>query len=193
MRFSKYITNVWPPIIDGYLVRSSISGRLSNAFSQYLQVKLTEYVQKCGDCFWLSELECQNHQHKLDYMIIGGSYENYLKSIRGGKDIRWIALIESQWGNNNQKKIKDFLERDFPKLLEWPPKFRDQIKVAIVDTTRHPGDSFEVHRSLIERMHSKVKTTDQIRSGRVCLYRLRQFISDKLPYHAATFIDGNVP
>ena len=31
------------------------------------------------------------------------------------------------------------------------------------------------------------------RSGRVCLYRLRQFISDKLPYHAATFIDGNVP
>lgn len=177
---------MWPPIIDGYLVRSCITDRVSNAFSQYLQVKLTEYVQKCGNCFWLSELECQNHKHKLDYMVIRGSYDNYLKSMRDGKDIRWTTLIEAQWGNNNQKKINDFLDRDFPKLFEWDQQFQDQIKVALVDTTGHPGDSFEVHASLIKRMHSKVKTNDP-HSKFLYLFTAVKF-KKKLIYF--TFSDG---
>lgn len=156
MRFSKFILQNWPPIINGYLVRSPQSGRLSNYFSQYLHYLLCNYVQLHDNYFFHQELECNEYVRKLDYLIGKGDGLQYFKG-KEAKNIRWIALIESQWGNNNKKKINDYLNVDFPKLIEWESKYRDQVKIALLDMTGHSGNWLTNHQNMIRSLRAKAK------------------------------------
>jgi hypothetical protein len=102
------------------------------------------------------------HTRKLDYLIGKGDELHYFKG-KEPKNIRWIALIESQWGNNNKKKKKDFLEVDFPKLLEWKSEYRDQVKIALLDMTGHPGKWQTNHQDIISSLRAKAKSDTKSR------------------------------
>jgi hypothetical protein len=101
--------------------------------------------------FFHQEVECNDYARKLDYLIGKGSAIQYFQGEKP-QNMRWIALIESQWGNNNEKKKTDYLKVDFPKLFDWETKHRDQVKVALLDMTGHGGDWVSNHQSMISSL-----------------------------------------
>lgn len=175
VRFSKYITQNWPPLLDDYLIRSPISDKMSNYFSQYLQHLIFRYTKLHDNLFPLQEVECSNHRHKLDYLIAKGNAEKYFKG-QYPKDIRWVALIESQWGNNNSKKKEDYINRDFPKLLEWESKYRDQVKIALLDMSGHKGDWKQNHQNMAKQLQ---KTATKDSGSRYLVLITSRIIKDK--------------
>lgn len=162
MRFSKFILKNWPPIINGHLIRSPQSDRLSNYFSQYLHYILCNYIKSHENYYLHQEVECKEYRRKLDYFIGNGNVLHYFTG-KDPKKNRWIALIESQWGNNNNKKIRDYLNVDFPKLIEWETNYRDQVKVALLDMTGHRGDWKLNHQSMISSLQDKASNDSKSR------------------------------
>lgn len=145
MRFSKYIKLCWPPISNGRLIESPISHRRSNYFSQYIRHTISSYACLHKNVFWLSEVECKQQTHKLDYMVCKGDIGQYFSGSISSRELNWIALIETQWGNNNEKKMKDFMDNDFAKLYEWKQSKQRQIKVAIFDVPCNKERWKEMH------------------------------------------------
>ena len=78
-------------------------------------------------------------------MVCKGDIGQYFSGSISSRELNWIALIETQWGNNNKKKIKDFIDNDFPKLFEWKQSKRHQIKVAIFDVPCDKKNWKEAH------------------------------------------------
>jgi len=156
---SKYILEKWPPIIDGYLVRSPQSDRISNYFTQYLHYLIYGFVGEHNAYFFLQEVECNKHTRKLDYMVGKGNELQYFQG-KIPRRLRWVALIEAQWGNNNEKKKSDYLDIDFPKLIEWEAKYSDQVKIVLLDMTGHSGNWQDNHRDMLASLRVKAKSKD---------------------------------
>ncbi|MBX3007607.1 MAG: hypothetical protein KF816_06220 [Melioribacteraceae bacterium] len=156
MRLDKFLIHNWPPLIDGKLVRSPNSDRISNYFTQYLQYQLQKYLSKNKDYYLLQEVECKDHHHKLDYFIGKKDVKKYFEGV-DPRYLRWVALIESQWGNSNNKSVQDYLNRDFPKLTEYKTQYKDQIKIILLDMTGHQGDWKTNHNNFIIRLREIAK------------------------------------
>lgn len=156
MRLDKFLIHNWPPLIDGKLVRSPNSDRISNYFTQYLQYQLQKYLSKNKDYYLLQEVECTEHHHKLDYFIDKKDVNKYFEG-ENPRYLRWVALIESQWGNSIKKSVQDYLNRDFPKLTEYKTQYKDQIKIVLLDVTGHQGDWKTNHNNFISRLREIAK------------------------------------
>jgi len=158
MRFSKFIKDNWPPIIEGKLVCSPLNNRMSNYFTQYIKYLLKKYTNVNKNYFFLEEVACKNPRHKLDYLVIKGKEEEYLKGRIIPPKCKWVAAIETQWGNTNKTKLNDFLYQDFPKLVEYESSFRYQVKVAIMDVGYFTSESWrENHDKVIEELKKFAK------------------------------------